>query len=315
MARTDRHRPSAPAFDPSEYECVGVFDLHPEDGNRRERVAVVAGLVKRGITFAGVHPTGQCDHCGTHIRYEAMMIHTPTRKIVTVGETCLDERFAYGTAADFAAFRAAAAAKAAATRAEHAAHATAAAAAEWLTEGDPVLVELSYAGNGGVVDGDDFLTDLARSLYRNGALTDRQEPWAVKGIRRAMDRNARDDARRAEAAARAAAGIEAPTGRVAITGTIERTWTREGDYGTQFKMSVQVDAGYIVKSTIPAAILAAFGEENPTKNHYAMTRELAGRRVEFTATLTRSDDDAGTAFASRPSKARLIADQPAECAA
>jgi hypothetical protein len=169
--RTDIHRPSAPEFDPAAYELAGVFDLHPEDGTLNFRRQIVGALVRQGLRFAGVHPTGQCDHCGAHIRYEALMIHRPTNTLVTIGETCLDERFLFSTKDDFARLRAAAAAKAAATREAHRLHETAQAAVAWLDDSDPVLVELSYAGNGGMVDGNGFYADLARYLFRHGQLT------------------------------------------------------------------------------------------------------------------------------------------------
>src|SRR6476469_2003661 len=121
--RTDIHRPSAAEFDPEGYEFVGAFDLHPEDGTWADRVRVVSDLVNRGITFAGVHPTGQCDHCGAHIRYEGMLVHTAPRKIVTVGEQCLDNRF-MGSADEFASLRAEAARKAKITRERNRLHET-----------------------------------------------------------------------------------------------------------------------------------------------------------------------------------------------
>lgn len=303
--RTDIHRPSAADFDPEGYEYVGAFDLHPEDGNTADRMRTVRSLVGQGITFAGVHPTGQCDHCGAHIRYEGMLVHTATRKIVTVGEQCLDNRF-FSSAAEFKILRAAAAAKAKATREAHARNETALAAIEWLTDADPTLVELTYAGNGGTVDGNYFLADLARSLFRYGKLTEGQERAAVKSIGRDVERANRADQRRREAEARKAAGTQAPEGRVAVDGLIQRTWTQESDYGTQFKMRVVDDRGFVVISTIPAKVLDAFGAEHPTKNHYAMTELLAGRRVQFTAALERTKDDETAAWAKRPTKAILV---------
>lgn len=93
MTRTDIHRPSAPEFDPENYSCFGVFDLNPEWGSVG-RVELVSRLVDQGWSFRGApHGSGQCSHCGAHIRYAALMGHEPTKTLLYIGETCLDNRF------------------------------------------------------------------------------------------------------------------------------------------------------------------------------------------------------------------------------
>lgn len=298
--RTDVHRPSSPDFNPADYECHGVFDLHPEEGNRADRARVVRALVERGIRFGGVHPSGQCDHCGTHLRYEALMVHVPTQRIVTVGETCLDERFLLATRADFKALRAAAAAKSAATREAHRAHATAAAAVEWLREAaDPLLIELSYPGNGGLVDSDEFLSDLARSLYRNGELTPRQEAAAAKAARGVMRRNGWADERAAADAARRSSGAKAPTGRTTVTGEVQAVWLKDSAYGSTWKFRVLDEAGFVVIGTVPNALL-------PDDSREDVKAALRGRRVSFAAALQPHDDDPSAAWLTRPTRARFV---------
>jgi hypothetical protein len=211
--RTDAHRPSAPDFDPEGYDFLGAFDLDPEDGNTAERAIVIRRLIDKGYRFAGVHPTGQCDHCGTRIRYEGLLVHVETKRLITVGETCLDNRFSL-SAAEFKALRAAAAAKAAATREAHRLH----------------------------------------------------------------------------------AGVQAPSGRVTVTGRVERTWTRDGFRGIEYRFRIADDRGFVVISTIPAALFESVDEH----------RDLIDQRVEFAAALTPTEDDATVAWAKRPTKARLI---------
>jgi hypothetical protein len=307
MPRTDIHRPSAEGFDPAEYALLGVFDLHPEDGTMIARRRVVARMVTQGVTFAGVHPTGQCDHCGAHIRYEALMIHNPTRKMITVGEQCLGERFAYATAGDFAAMRAEARRKAEETREAHRRGEVRRAALAWLADANPIMVELTYVGNGGSVDQSDFLRDLARKLDQYGDLSERQEAAAVKVITGIAARIQRDAERAAVEAARQATATPAPTGRVEVTGQVLRTWSRESEYGTQYKFRVITDAGYVVISTIPKAVINTLQDELGDRiNVWARTEDLKDRRVRFTATLEPTPDDVTAAFASRPSKAVLI---------
>ena len=99
MTRTDIHRPSAVEFDPENYEVFGFADFHETDGYRP--VQVVSALVNEGWSFRGApHGSGQCSHCGARLRYAALMGHTPTKTLLYVGETCLDNRFAM-TAAEF----------------------------------------------------------------------------------------------------------------------------------------------------------------------------------------------------------------------
>src|SRR5687768_10564121 len=94
-ARTDIHRPSAAEFDPADYEFVAVFDSRADwPGANDWFLQVRRELLDAGWTFSGVHGgAGQCDHCGSLLRYSALMKHLPTRTLIYVGEQCLDNRF------------------------------------------------------------------------------------------------------------------------------------------------------------------------------------------------------------------------------
>lgn len=294
-ARTDVHRPSAAEFDPENYDLIGVFDLHPEDGNRHYRSKVVDWLVERGHRFAGVHPTGQCDHCGAWFRYEAILLHRPTGHLITVGETCLGSRFET-SGAQFKAARAEAARKAEATRELTRQREIAAEVAGWLAEqGDERLAELTYLGNGGAADANYFLEDVARKLHRYGALSPRQAEAVAQAVVRDAQRRGREEQREREEAVRKASATAAPSGRVEVQGTVGATWVRDNGFGYQAKARVVTDAGFVVVTTIPAALLADGDHET-----------LRGRRVRFTVTLSPSEQDATVAFGSRPSKAALL---------
>src|SRR4051812_17589268 len=96
MTRTDIHRMGSDEFDPENYTVHGVFDLNTSaaDYVPDNRVQIVSALVAQGITFHGApHGSGQCSHCGTGIRYAALLEHRPTHPLMYVGETCLDNRF------------------------------------------------------------------------------------------------------------------------------------------------------------------------------------------------------------------------------
>lgn len=141
--RTDIHRPSAVEFDPEAYIVLGFADFHATEGHRP--VQTVARLVDEGWSFSGApHGSGQCSHCGAHLRYAALMGHEATKTLLYVGETCLGNRFE-ATAAEFQEMRRQAAAKAEQSRREGKASA-------FLAE-HPEAVYLSYARNIEVVGG------------------------------------------------------------------------------------------------------------------------------------------------------------------
>lgn len=147
MTRSDIHRPSAPEFDPEGYDCFGVFDLATgaADYVGPGPASTVSPLVDQGWSFRGApHGSGQCSHCGTHIRYAALMGHAATKTLMYVGETCLDNRFAL-TQGEFQSLREQTAAKREQSRLLGKAH-------EFLAA-NPSMVYLSYAGNIGNAGG------------------------------------------------------------------------------------------------------------------------------------------------------------------
>jgi hypothetical protein len=299
MTRTDIHRPSSPDFDPEAYTCAGVFDLTPEWGNDG-RMDAVNRAIADGYRFAAHANHGVCGHCGAALRYVALMLHADSHDMIYVGEDCLANRFEDMTAGEFARLR-----KSASLNRERRALADRVAA--FYAGSHPMVVELSYVGNGGTVDCNSFLDDVAYKLRRYGDLSERQHDAVVKAIIRDADRRAEIEAREAAERARQADATPAPSGRLVVTGTVVRTWTKEGDYGTAHKFRVEDDHGFVVISTIPAKLIDALGDElGPNVNAWAATGELIGRRVRFTATLTPTEDDPTAAWANRPSKPELI---------
>lgn len=179
--RTDIHRPSAPEFDPTAYDFSGVvFDGRADWPQENEYFFQVRReLLEQGFTFSGVHGgNGQCDHCGSLLRYSALMIHRPTRTLIYVGEQCLDNRFENMTKAEFARAR-----KTASLHAERTRKADRIAA---LVDAHPLLAELTYGAEKGVVHfgSSDFLHQLSQRLMGYGELSERQIDAAEKSITR-----------------------------------------------------------------------------------------------------------------------------------
>lgn len=282
--RTDVHRPSAPDFDPAGYELVDVFDLHPKDGDWDGSVAT--RLQDGGINWAEHLPVGYdvCGHCGTHLRYAALMRHDATRTMMFIGQTCLGERFWLATAADFKALRESAAAKAEETRRRNREHELKSEVVAFINGGHPLLVELSYRNNGGTVDHNTFLSDVAYKLFQYGNLSTNQESAVVRVIQQDIERAGKRAAELIEHPA-----TNAPTGRVTVTGEVLMVKFYDSDYGGSLKMIVRDDTGFRVFVTVPSSIDAN-----------------KGSRVTFTATITPADDDPTFSFGKRPSKASVL---------
>jgi hypothetical protein len=176
-ARTDIHRPSAPSFDPEAYEFTGaVFDLHPDVYTVNELAqAELDYLLAEGFVFSGVNGgRDQCDHCGAHLRYAALLVHQPTQTLIYVGETCLSNRFEDLTRIEFRRLQAAAklARELALTKA----------AFEIACEDNQALAYATYAENieAAAPEGTfsawaiDTLADIARKARQYGSPTSRQ---------------------------------------------------------------------------------------------------------------------------------------------
>jgi hypothetical protein len=134
-----------------------------------------------------------------------------------------------------------------------------------------------------------FIDSVRGSVNRFGSVTEAQHKAVVEAAARYL-------ARQAERAAEVKCA--APEGRVEIRGKVLKAEWREGfTYNSEtLKMIVLVETpagNFRVWSTVPAALP---GDPDV----------LRGKVIEFTATLKRSDRDEAFAFASRPTKARLV---------
>ncbi len=130
-----------------------------------------------------------------------------------------------------------------------------------------------------------ILLDLSTKLRQSGSLSSKQIEMATRIQTEQAEREA-------ERAAERAAAAPAPTGRVQITGEVLMVKAYDGEYGTTWKMLVKADAGYKVFVTIPRDLEL---DDLPR-----------GARVQFTATLTPSEDDPTFAKGKRPAKAEII---------
>ena len=301
--RTDIHRPSAPGFDPEAYEYVGVIDLNPyeirdADGRVEDVIAhssigddEMQKLGERGYTPAAhykieyeVTPEGMietvyedmhnCGHCGSRIRYAAVMAHESSMEFIVVGQDCLTNRFDEMSKADFKALRDAA--KKAARESKKAEQRAA------LIPEPPELAGAAESGN-------TFIQDVMRKFYRYGELSDRQ----IAAVKTALVRDAERAEQQAQWATEAELAADAPTGKVTVTGEIVSVKSQETMFGSTLKMTVKTEAGWKLWVTVPSSIMGT-------------DERLSGKQVTLTVTVTPSNDDPKFAFGKRPSKAVLV---------
>lgn len=281
-ARTDIHRPSAVEFDPAAYECAGVFDLHPEEGDHRRRSSAVSSLTGRGYRFASHQGIGQCGHCGARIRYAALLTHEASRELIYVGEICLGSRLESLTKVEFQALR-----EFARLNRERSSRRERIAA---LCEANPGLAEVTYAPVCPWVGG--FVADVAGRLQRDGVLSDRQVAAVIAAFQRDA---AREEARLEREAARCSTAVPAPSGRVEVVGAVYATRVTYGAWGRQEKFGVRHADGWRVWCTIPSDLADVVAD----------VAELRSREVAFTATLVPKVEDPTFAFGSRPARGVL----------
>lgn len=280
MTRTDIHRPSAPEFNPENYSFVTCFDLHPEQGDKTVRVAVINKYISQGYRFA-VAGEG-CGHCGKSIRYAALVLHAPTMEMLYIGEQCLANRFENMTKAQFQALRESARLnRDRITRKQK--------REEFIAAHPEVQMLLAYEREVEAIP--TFLSSLTFALERDGELSEKQLAWIEPAIIRDREQTARAIARKAEADALRKSGVRAPSGRVTVKGKIVGFKTVESDvFGDTLKMIVQSVEGWKVYVTAPASASNA----------------NVGDEVSFAAQLTPSQDDVLFAFGKRPTQFTVI---------
>jgi hypothetical protein len=271
--RTDIHRPAA--LVPTDYDFRGVVDLAAGRDDNGDMGALAAAAQLRHQLFvvedrkhASVHPHGQCDHCGARIRYAAYMVHRPTGKVLTVGETCLDNRFEQ-TSEEFHAARKAAELDRSRQRIKAELRRFAA---------DPANSDIAWMADRTAEPptGNEFVVDVARRLRAYGSISDRQ----AAAVRAALARDAEREAER-EAGPPAVPIPDELLGKVTLEGTVLGITWRSNAYGGAWKVLLQVphgDGAFKVWTTAPAA---ALNDGEP--------QGLKGRTVRWTGTLQRAE--------------------------
>jgi hypothetical protein len=270
-ARLDAHSPLNLVTE--DYRYVGAYDN--EDIFFQEDSRYLRDFLAHSTTarYGNGH---QCDHCGAHIRYVAVLLHVPTQDHIAIGETCLGNRFALASR-DFHTLRQ----QAANARKEHR---LLTAWNEYKAEHPGVNFDLLATSENA------FIKDVLAKGRQYGNLSDNQ----LNAIVRAFERDAQ---RAVEQAAQALVPkVDCPEGkRITITGRlVSRKW-KETQFGSVEKCLVVVDTGageYKVWGSISQAL----------RDQGVQVGDL----VTFSANVERSSDDHSFGFFSRPTKAQVL---------
>ena len=316
MNRNDVHSPAN--FDPAAYTYIGTFDQWPEPGaflsqtwsdydtdfgtvralnfTHAEYTAGRDLLEREG---ANIHygATNGCDHCGARIRYVSIFRHT-NGQVVAVGSTCAEERFGCDSRREYDVKRLKERAASERERAKAFGKAN-----EFVQANCPELTDWLLTPAAETVHS--IFADLARKLIRYGSLSEKQVAFARKLLQEYYEkqRNGGKTDRQLQWEVEKAAAADCPTGRTKIVGTVIKTEVRESQYGSQLKMTVKDDAGFVVWSTIPSSLALV----EPDGFQRGLEK---GDRVEFFAALTPSDRDPKFGFGKRPTGGRLLGAVP-----
>jgi len=144
--------------------------------------------------------------------------------------------------------------------------------------------------------GNDYLHNL-KVLFVRDEVTSLKHWGLIVSAPRAYDRamEKEETKKRKEEERKGKPSMPAPIGeRVKVSGKVLKIKCNSSMYGDVWKMTVEDPRGFRVWSTIPSNI-----------NHHTLNE---GDTVEFEALLKRSDRDETFAFASRPTKAKVIAE-------
>lgn len=306
MTRTDVHAPSN--LKPEDYDFLGCgnYSTASLSGNSPLMTPYGQQLLSEGYHFAYTDSGGGCQHCGhSHLIYYAILIHKPTKTFLRVGERCLDNRFSLANA-QFKTLRKQGRLNSERKRRDEK-------LAVWMATPDNAE---AYVWASGQPAGDDwertFEGKFVAYVDKHGEAS---ENW-VAAILRSKQRKAEWDAKRAEDAKTAKPVVE---GRIAVIGRILSIKWKDSNYGGKFVMTVQDDRGFKVWGTVPASLendLMARYHELKLAITYSSDDLAQGlrlllneeeQRVEFTATITKSDKDETFGFFKRPATTRRLA--------
>lgn len=293
MTRTDIHRPSA--IIPSDYQFValgyqkieGIGDVYAV---QEERARLKTHMERTGGWYSRHEHGGNCHICGAGCIYTVIFYHPATNSYIRTGMDCAT-KMDMGDEVAFRMFR-----DAIKAAQEHKAGKL---KAQGILEqaGLTRAWELYTEGwNDKWQFEERTITDIVAKLVKYGNISQKQEDF----LRKLLDQMGKRDEIQAKRAAEKALAADVPEGRQTIKGEVLKTEVRDGMYGTEFKMAVKAEAGFVLWGTIPDNL--RLFDDAATGYQRRLTK---GDRIELTATIERSEKDPKFGFFKRP-KAKLV---------
>lgn len=281
--RSDIH--SEANFVPEDYVFYNCYDAHPDypmgDFWLEMKREVISAVLSRN---GSIHPLGSCALCGhVHLRYVNVFTHVPTDKLICVGQSCAYGRMEMDSS-EFDRFMRIVKVNRAAAKAEGA-------GAAWRANNTDLVVFFTEELPTWKFYSLNFLNSLAGQVKSKGKLSGFQTDAARRCMINGRPHEAKAATRDADRATEKANAVDCPEGRMVITGEIVKLDSKAGyAYNTvRWVMTVKDDRGFVLWGTQPASLSHA----------------EKGDRVQFTATIERSDQDAKFGFFKRPSKAMV----------
>jgi len=321
--RTDIHCPSR--IQPQDYEFVTVVDIRPDDDpiaaamlQAEVRENFRRFLKATGATISNHEHGGTCHICGANAVYMVAWHHIPTNEVILVGYDCTEKMFdGYGK--DFAEIDGQLVAlRKSAARCRSNLAGKAKCQALLTDEGLTRAWDLSVAAAADPdvwqdsnllrVDALRTICDIVRTIIRNGYLSDAQ----IGYLRKLITQHDNAAAVQAERDAVDAARADCPEGRIVITGKVLTLRGEVTAFGHVVKMLVEDESGFKVWGTVPSNIVDDLCDRSPAMMR--MDLDFDGKvgfggnnpRVQFTATITRSDKDTKFGFFKRPAKSTIL---------
>ena len=296
--RIDTHRPSQ--INPEEYLYVAMEyakeDLGMASFLLEERAAFKAHRKATGGNFSRHDHGGVCMICGSvNAIYTVLFYHQKTNSYIRTGQDCAAKLY-MGDQVAFKRFRTACSAlrahKAGKLKAQgFLAEANLTRAWEISEMSFEEAQEAFCPNKTGLNSRPGFeyktVKDIVNKLVKYGSISEKQ----ISFLGKLIDQLANIKEKYAKQDAERAAAKDCPEGRIVIKGEVVKVDTQENDYGTREVMTVKHADGWLVWGTVPSSLGVNRGDE-----------------VEFTASVTASDNDSKFGFYKRPSKATNLTD-------
>lgn len=287
--RIDIHAPSK--IIPADYEYVAQEHAKSEGFGdagfmMHERKVFLLHKEKTGGDWSTHAHGGNCMVCGSvNAIYTVIYYHAPTNTYIRTGQDCA-EKFDTEHADAFKVFREAA--KAAIHAKAGKAKAQGLLAAKGLSDAWAVYLEprKGLPENKPTPYEEATITNMIGKLVQYGSLSDKQYAFISVLLQKIINRAAEQIKRDAEKAL----AKDCPEGRIIIQGKVLSTKLQVCEYtgSSIWKMLVQHGDGWKVWGTIPSSLTVERGD-----------------KIEFTATVTPSNDDKKFGFYKRPMKATI----------